>query len=177
MTPVVLLKRLKEFAEEQTKDLILSVRVKDGGSGPKERPPQVHIMRLPDKDAETALIPYILLQFIKGVDVQEEGEPPESECNVRIVVATYSEDGGEGATDVLNVLTRLRSALLKAGVIGEQFSIKRPVEYIVYPDSTAPYYLGEMMTLWEIPPIRRETPLFEELGIPGNMPIIKSEVE
>lgn len=176
MTPVILLKRLKEFIEDQTKDLILSVKVKGGGDGPKERAPQVHVMRLPDKDAETALIPYILLQFIKGTDIQEAGERPESECNVRIVVATYSEDGGEGATDVLNVITRIRTALLKAGVVGEQFLIKKPVEYIVYPDSTAPYYLGEMMTLWEIPAIERETPS-DGLGLFGRFPTLKSEVE
>lgn len=156
MTPVELLKRLKEFVEEETKDLILSVKVKDGGDGPKERAPEVHIMRLPDKEAETKQIPYILLQFIKGTDTQESGERPDSECSVRIVVATYSEDGGAGALDVLNVITRIRVALLKAGVVGEQFLLKPPIEYIVYPDSTAPYYLGEMMTLWEMPIIERE---------------------
>lgn len=156
MTPVVLLERLKEFVEEETKDLILSVKVKNGGGGPKERAPEVHLMRLPDKESETQQIPYILLQFIKGVDEQEEGERRNSECNVRVVVATYSEDGGAGALDVLNVITRIRVALLKAGVVGEQFLLKQPIEYIVYPDSTAPYYLGEMMTLWEMPVIERE---------------------
>ena len=120
-------------------------------------------MRLPDKDAETKQIPYILLQFIKGSDDQKEGERPESECAVRFVFATYSEDGGKGAMDVLNLITRIRVALIKAGVIGEQFSLKRKIEYIVYPDSTPPYFMGEMMTLWEMPIIQREVPLYDEL--------------
>ena len=156
MTPVVLLERLKDFAKEATKDLILEVKVKGGEDGPKERAPEVHTMRLPDTDAETRLIPYILLQFIKGTDTQEAGEKPDAECAVRIVVATYSEDAETGAMDVLNVITRIRVALMKAGIVGEQFTVKRPLEYIVYPDSTRPYYLGEIMTLWEMPTIERE---------------------
>lgn len=156
MTPIVLLDELKKFIEEHTKDIILSVRVKPNSGEISERAAEVHKMRLPTKDAETKLIPYILLQFITGKDQQEEGQSSESECKIRIVVATYSEDGGEGALDVLNLLTRIRIALLKAGVIGEQFLIKKPLEYIVYPDDTAPYYMGEMLTIWEIPEIERE---------------------
>ena len=103
------------------------------------------------------------MQFIKGSDDQKEGEQPESECAVRFVFATYSEDGGKGAMDVLNLITRIRVALIKAGVIGEQFSLKRKIEYIVYPDSTPPYFMGEMMTFWEMPTIQREVPLYDEL--------------
>lgn len=156
MTAVILLDELKKFIEENTKDIILSVRTKPNSEEPNERPAEVHKMRLPDKDAETKRIPYILLQFLTGKDDQEEGQSPESECRVRIVVATYSEDGGEGAMDVLNLLTRIRIALLKIGVIGGQFLIKKPLEYIVYPDDTAPYFMGEMLTIWEIPEIERE---------------------
>ena len=65
--------------------------------------------------------------------------------------------------DVLNLITRIRVALIKAGIIGEQFSLKRKIEYIVYPDSTPPYFMGEMMTLWEMPIIQREVPLYDEL--------------
>ena len=158
MTPNILLERLKEFTEANTKDLILEVRVKPGEKGPKERAAEVYTMRLPNKDAETKQIPYILLQFIKGSDDQKEGEQPESECAVRFVFAAYSEDGG-----VLNLITRIRVALIKAGVIGEQFSLKRKIEYIVYPDSTPPYFMGEMMTFWEMPTIQREVPLYDEL--------------
>ena len=41
--------------------------------------------------------PYLLLQYIKSTDTQEQGQDPESECTVRIVAATYSEDESEGA--------------------------------------------------------------------------------
>ena len=42
------------------------------------------------------------------------------------------------------------------GVVGGQFVLKSPLEMIVYPDSTAPYYLGEMMTKWTMPIIESE---------------------
>ena len=57
---------------------------------------------------------------------------------------------------MLNVLLRIRSELEKAGVVGERFTLQYPLEYIVYPDSTQPYYLGEMITNWSIPTMERE---------------------
>ena len=114
-------------------------------------------MRLPTKKAQTERVPYLLLQYIKSTDTQEPGQKPESVCTVRIVAATYSEDESEGATCVLNLLTRIRVALLKDGVIGERYMLKTPLEMIVYPDgTTAPYYLGEMMTEWEMPVVESE---------------------
>ena len=113
-------------------------------------------MGLPSKDDQTQKIPYILLQFLTGKDDKQEREPEESTCKIRIVIATYSEDGGVGPYDVLNLILRIRGELEKTGIIGKQFVLQKPLEYIVYPDSTPPYYLGEMITNWSMPTIRRE---------------------
>jgi hypothetical protein len=172
VTPIVLLTELKKFVEENTADIILSVRpVKNktlpprpkGGATPPDaaaevtqRAAEVHLMRLPDKDAETNRIPYILLQYITGKDTHEPGEREDSVSNVRIVIATYSDNDSEGAMDVLNVITRIRNALLAAGEVGEQFLLRKPLEYLVYPDDTQPYFFGEMMSVWEMPTIIRE---------------------
>lgn len=176
MTPIELLYELKKFIEETTKDIILSVRPvnnkvipEPSGKGkkekaeeqPKRRAAEVHLMRLPNKDAETNRIPYILLQFLTGEDTQQTGKETDSECKIRIVVATYSEDGSAGSMDVLNVITRIRVALLKEGVIGKQFTLRKPLEYTVYPDETGAYYLGEMITVWGIPTIKREVNLYD----------------
>ncbi len=156
MTPLELLDALQAFLQNETKDILLPVRADRKSGKTRERAAEVFKMRLPNKDAETMQVPYILLQFLKGTDKQEEGEPPSSSCMVRIVAATYSEDGEEGGMCVLNLLTRIRSALLRDGIIGERFLLKPPLEMLVYPDSTAPYYLGEMMTVWSIPTIESE---------------------
>lgn len=156
MTPVILLDELKKFVETNTKDIILPVKVSHGGNEYKERSAEVYKMRLPDAEAETKRIPYIVLQFLTGKDSQDSGINSESECKIRIVAATYSEDGSEGATDVLNILTRIRTALLKQIIVGDMFALKKPLEYIVYADDTAPYYMGEMLTTWKMPEIERE---------------------
>ena len=156
MTPLELLDAVKAFIEENTKDILLPVRVDRKSGEAKERPAEVYKMRLPTKDAETKRIPYVLLQYIKSTDTQTAGEMPESSCMVRIVAATYSEDGEEGALCVLNLLTRIRIAFLRDGVIAEHFMLKPPIEMIVYPDSTPPYYLGEMMTEWRMPIVESE---------------------
>lgn len=174
MTPTILLERLKEFIQENTADIILPVRpVKNKTLPTTPRPrgktteeaaadaitrraAEVHLMRLPDKDAEENRIPYILLQFITGADAQEAGQQEDSEARVRIIIATYSENDSEGALDVLNIISRIRVALLKAGEIGKQFLLRKPLEYLVYPDDTRPYFFGELMTIWEMPIIKRE---------------------
>ena len=164
MTAINLLECLEAFVKEKTADIMLQVKVRNRNPEEvKERAADVYKMRLPKKEDQTEKVPYILLQLLTGKDDKEDGEPEESVCEIRIVVATYSEDGSEGALDVLNVILRIRSELKKAGVVGERFVLQNPLEYIVYPDSTQPYYLGEMVTNWSIPTIEREvTDIWQE---------------
>lgn len=174
MTPIILLERLKEFIQANTEDIILPVRPvknktlptvpcpkeKTAADAITHRAAEVHKMRLPDKDAEENRIPYILLQLITGADTGEQGQQEDSEAKVRIIIATYSENDSEGALDVLNLITRIRVALLKAGEIGQQFLLRKPLEYLVYPDDTRPYFFGELMTIWEMPTIKREVSIY-----------------
>ena len=105
MTAINLLECLEEFVKEKTADIKLQVKVRNRDPQEvkmKERAADVYKMRLPTKEDQTEKVPYILLQFLTGKDDKENGEPQESECKIRIVVATYSEDGGEGSFDVLN---------------------------------------------------------------------------
>ncbi len=157
MTPIILLDRLEEFVKAVTKDIKLQVRVRNQNSDEeKERAALVYKMRVPTKEDQTQKVPYILLQVLTGKDDKKEREPDESNCQIRIVVATYSEDGDVGAYDVLNVILRIRSELEKVGIIAGQFVLQMPLEYIIYPDSAPPYYMGEMITNWSMPTIKRE---------------------
>ena len=156
MTPVILMKKLAEFIQEKTEDMRLQVRTKNGGEEGKERAAEVHLMRLPKKEDQTQRIPYILIQFLSGKDDKQEREPEESTCRIRIVVGTYSEDGGVGAMDVLNVILRIKNELEKTVIIGGMFVLQKPLEYIVYPDSVAPYYFGEMILNWSLPTTERK---------------------
>jgi hypothetical protein len=181
MSPIDLLKQLKAFIEEVTKDIILEVKPVKNKTTPEysvgdgvhdvhdvskpitiisNRAPEVFLMQLPDKDAETQRVPYILIRFLVGKDDQQTGDIPESECKIRIIAVTYSKDDSIGAIDVLNVIIRIRIALLRAGQVG-QFLLRQPLEYIVYENDTSPYHIAEIMLNFEIPEIRREVQLYE----------------
>lgn len=157
MTPIILLECLKEFVQEATKNMKLQSRVQ--GNSPdeqKEKNAEVFLMRLPDKNARQNRVPYILLQLLTGKDDQQERNPAESTVQVRVVVCTYSSDESVGSMDVLNVILRLRSELEKTGIVGERFVLQYPLEYLIYPDDTHPYFFGEMMLNFSIPTIKRE---------------------
>jgi hypothetical protein len=55
-------------------------------------------------------------------------------------------------------MERLRSGFLKDRIIGNQFylDLTQQMKSAVYPDDLYPYYIGEMLTAWIMPPITRE---------------------
>lgn len=157
-SPVVLLDRFAEFTKETTKDILLPTK-----PSPKTpsvtRPPEVWKMSLPDRDSETTKAPYIILQLLKTEDMQEEGQFSYSQCRIRVIAGAYSEKYDEGALAVVNILDRIRERLLRKRVIGDQFTLTLPLEFIAIPSAdTAPFFFGEMMTIWQIPTIKREVP-------------------
>jgi len=156
MTPAILLDDLQKFIEENTKDILLEVRVRTGTATEKERAAKVYKMGLPEKDDTTQQIPYILLKLLTGVDDKKDGEPQESTCKVRIIIVTYSQNGQDGPLALLNLILRIRERLQKQVIIGGRFVLQKPFEYIMYQDMEAPYYAGEIMTNWSIPTIERE---------------------
>ena len=180
MTPLDLLDEMKVYVEREIKDLILPTRVDRRKGETPERPAEVHTMALPNKNAETERSPYVLLQFLTSKDEQEPGEYPESSCKIRIVAATYSEDKAEGSRCLLNLLTRIRLAFLRDGSIADRYLLKteksQPLEMIVYPDNTAPYYLGEMLTEWTLPTVNTECGLAGPY-LENRTPTVESEVE
>lgn len=180
MTPLDLLDEMKIYVEQQIKDLILPTRVRHDSGETPERPAEVHTMALPDKKSETERIPYVVLQFLTSKDEQEPGEEPKSSCKIRIVGATYSEDKAEGQRCILNLLNRIRMAFLRDGSIADRYFLKirkeQPLEMIVYPDNKPPYYLGEMLTEWTLPPINIVCGLSGPY-LENRTPTVESEVE
>ena len=56
MTPIILLDDLQKFIEENTKDILLEVKVRTGPATEKERAAKVYKMGLPEKDDNTQQI-------------------------------------------------------------------------------------------------------------------------
>lgn len=156
MTPIDLMEQFKAFTEDALKDLIMPVKTPPTKEA-QYRAPEIYLMNLPDVKEDKDKAPYVVLQFLNGDDSQETGDEQESVCNIRVVACAYSDDSSEGPMFVLNMLTRLRTALLEKRVVANRYTLRLPLEYLVYPDNPAPFFFGEMMTVWEIPTIiRRE---------------------
>ena len=155
---VDLLERLKEVTQDAIKDLILPVRIQREGEDQSYRSADVYLMRLPDSKSATKKAPYIIHQLIIGRDMQEEGQRVTSTVQVRSIFCVYSNDEQEGGLILLGLMERLRIKLLKQVVIGEryQLDLTQAAEALIYPDDTAPYFAGEMVTTWKIPSIERE---------------------
>ncbi len=155
MTAVILLEQLKAFTEEATKDLIMPTKMQKGDTEQTYRAAEVHKMRLPDSGSATKKAPYIIHQVITGKDTTE------SQTKVRSIFCVYNENEEEGGLMLLNLVERMRIALLKAGTVGNQFTldINAGLERLIYPDDTAPFYAGEMISVWEMPTVKREVVL------------------
>ena len=154
LTITNLMQVLKERIQGSIKDLMLEEKTKQGEQR-KRRTPVVFVGGLPSKDSETQQVPYILIKALTGTDSQQTGQEEESECKLRIIVVTYSESPEEGYMDTLNVIDRIRLNLLQERVVGSQFILKMPLEFIIYEDDIKPYSIGELITTFEMPAIRR----------------------
>ena len=156
---VELLETLKEFTLNSTADLIMPVRQQKGDAAPPApRAANVYLMRLPDPKIADKKAPYILHQLITAKDQQPHGQRPRTDVTVRSIFAVYNDNEQEGGLMLLNLVERLRIDLCKKVNIGKRFKLNTDagVEFLIYPEDTAPYYSGEMITQWEIPTIERE---------------------
>lgn len=150
MTGLNVLDAAAEFIGTATKDIILTSRERGEKNKHITRPAYIYKMRLPDKEAETKQVPYILLQLVKGDD-----DDKTNKAQIRVVIATFSDEAPEGATNVAVIITRIQTELRKAGFLEKKYGVEK-IEYLIYGDELAPYYMGEMMITFDLPTIHRE---------------------
>lgn len=158
MTRETLLRQLKAVTEQATGDLRLPVQPQRDDGRPRSRAPEVYLMRLPDSAAAKKKAPYIIHQAITGKDVQPAGQQVAATAVVRSVFCVYHDDEQAGGLMLLALMERLRVRLLRQVILGGQFELdtQAGVESLLYPEDTAPYYAGKMITTWKLPAIERE---------------------
>ena len=158
MNKVILLEKLRDVTNDEVGDIIMPVRMQKGDAEQAYRAADVHLMRLPDSGAPQKKAPYIIHQLITGRDSQPPGDDISATAVIRSIFCVYNDNEEEGALMLVNLMERLRIRLLRQVVIGNQFQLDLVdgLEAIIYPDDTAPYYAGEMVSAWKLPAVQRE---------------------
>ena len=159
MNRVFLLESLKVRMEADTRELIMPTKPQKGDEEVIERPAEVWNGRLPDMKSTTKKAPYIINAVLTSRFRQPPGREPESFVAVRSVYCVYNSDEHEGALMLLNLMDRVRISLQKNPILDGKYELNMEDDGIadfVYPDDTAPFYLGEMITEWKMPPVERE---------------------
>ncbi len=129
---------------------------------PEPRTADIQLMRLPDFRTDWSKAPYIIHQAVTGRDIQPPGERVHSETVIRSTFCVYNSDASEGGLMLLNLMERLRIALLRDVVIGQRYQLKLSdgLETLIYSaadgETLAPYYLGDMLSVWIIPAAERQ---------------------
>ena len=170
-TKVGLLYALKAFTELATGDMKLPVkRQSEDEKEPEPRAAAVHLTRLPDMKSFQKKAPFILHQAVtsedalanvnKGTGLQIRREM-KSAAVIRSVFCVYHPNEEEGGLALLNLMETMRVGLLLFPLLDNVFELDldEGISQMVYPETggrgTAPYYLGEMVTTWKLPPVKR----------------------
>ena len=163
MTISDLLRCFCSFLKKATKDMLMPVAlqkedVKAGKTVEDMTAANIYPQRLPNNYDLTKITPYILARVIHVEDVQSEGEDPKSIAVIRLTFTVYNQDEPEGELMLLNLIERVRQALEKTVVIGNLYTLdlSSKLTFDVYDGIKYPYYAGEMITTWQLPPIERE---------------------
>lgn len=159
MNRIMLLEALKQRQSEDLKDLLMPTAPK------KDKPSELRTVeifkgKLPDRKSETEKAPYIVNAVLNSNFYRNPGEEPTGLCTIRSTICVYNEHQEEGSLMLLNVLERLRISWLKNpivdGVFELQFDEEHPIQDLVYPDDTAPFFMADLVTVWKLPPVERE---------------------
>lgn len=156
-----MLEALKDFCESKVSLIKLPTSVQKGDTEITERAPEVHIMRLPSSSSAKKYAPYILIQFVNGMDKQMHGRSSDSTSLVRLIFCVYNENEEDGAKMLLNLVETIRVALMKTVVIENRYKLDTDagLESLMYLDDTAPYFAGELVGTFIEAPIEREVNL------------------
>lgn len=185
-TKVGLLYALKAFTEKATGDMPLQVKRQSRDERePNPRPAAVFLTRLPDMMSFEKKAPFILHQVVTGLDgfgnvnkgtgMQIRREL-KSSCVVRSVFCVYNQNEEEGGLELLNLMEEMRTDLLQFPILNKVFELDldEGISQMVYPETgergTAPYYLGEMVTIWKLPQIKRLDAARVVQGLPQTDP-------
>lgn len=144
MTPALLLMAIQHFLSETLADNVVTI-------------PAVHIGYLPSKTAsnrDQPEYPFIIVRALEGKVTDEH------KVKVKLLFGTKSNDD-EGYLDVLNLVERVRIAILRSGVLERKYRLdnEQPLMWKLYEEQPQPEWVAEATMTWLLPTIREENNL------------------
>lgn len=146
-TPLLLIDELCRLAADATKELALETKKGE------RRPPAVLAGFLdddepqagkPPEDPTEKAVPFVIARFLNGQDTEQVGT-----ATVRIIAITYSKHG-QGWRDPLEVLERIRQAIITHRPLAKQFDLNLPIKWEQPEDQPWPYWIAWMTITWTI---------------------------
>lgn len=149
MTPLILIDELIKFIEPVVKDFELQTNIPDIRKAPQVisgylgEKKASHLKKVPD-------FPYVIVRFLEDDD-KDQGHT----ATVRIIAGTYSEDVQNGWRDCVNVMTRIKQALLQRPFIGP-FKVEKPIRMELPEEQPYPEWAVLMTFQVSLPQIQEE---------------------
>lgn len=164
MTHYEALDILAEYVGKVLADFRLPVRIQKGDTELTERAPDVYKMRLPQSDDAKNVAPYCIVRYVQSQDKQTVGRNTLSTAVFRFIFCVYDENESKGSVNLLKVMEKLKTDLLKDVAIEKKIRLIKDegLEMIAYEDDTRPYFAGEMIGTFQYAPIEREVNYVQE---------------
>ena len=148
-TPIMLVDRLIDFIKPVVDEYVLPSNV-PGVS----KAPQVVSGYLPEKKPGLGQnppdFPYVIVRYLDDNDTDDNNI-----ARVKIIAGTYSEDTQGGWRDCMNVITKIKAALLKQRFFGP-FKVEKPVKTELPEEQPYPEWVAFLMLTITIPQVQEE---------------------
>lgn len=161
MTPIVLVDELVQFIKTVVKEFVLNSNV----TGIRKEPQVIGGYlgeKKPGQDQNPPDYPYVVVRYL-----EDEDNGQQDTAIVRIIAGTYSEDAANGWRDALNVLTRIKYALLKQKFFGP-FKVEYPVKMELPEEQPFPEWVALMTVNVVIPRTEEEGGYIEDVFAQGQ---------
>jgi hypothetical protein len=151
MTPIILVDELIEFIKPVVANFELQTNVKDA---PKKAPQVVGGFlneKKPGDKQDPPDFPWVIVRYLDDDDTVDDNT-----AKVRIIAGTYSQDAQDGWRDALNVITRIKQALLKEKFFGRAFIVEKPIKTEQPEEQPYPEWVAMMTVTVTMPQIQYE---------------------
>ena len=150
MTPLILVDKLIEFITL----VVVNFELESNIPGIKKAPQVIsgYLKEKKPKEKQTVPdFPYVIVRYLKDTNAEEGAT-----AIIRVIAGTYSEDEQSGWRDCMNVITRIKEALLKQRFIGGPFKIEYPIKTELPEEQPYPEWVAFLTLNVTIPSIQEE---------------------